>query len=196
MTQIVRPMIEWHWARSPVAAWRGKLERNIEEFSCSSQIRFVWKDFELSKNFPRVIRLRTKHLHNAELFPNKSKFKWYRENFSYKSTKYDRQRRERKESHTKNSFILIPITRWLRLCCAVLIALCFDMCIQRPLETVLILIWVRSFSFEFIFGFFVRCRQSLFGSLYIQINSIAFEIDEISPHTSVEQAAPKKAINY
>lgn len=47
-----------------------------------------------------------------------------------------------------------------------------------------------------IFRFFVRWRQSLFRVVYIQINSVAFEIDEISPHTSVEQAAPKKAINY
>jgi hypothetical protein len=84
------------------------------------------------------------------------------------------RRRERKESHTKkNSFILIPITRWLQLCCAVLTALCFDMCIQRPLKTVLILIWVRSifflFQFEFIFGFFVAVKTIAFRVVYIQI---------------------------
>lgn len=50
-----------------------------------------------------------------------------------------------------------------------------------------------SFSFEI--WFFVSPKQS-FSVVYIQINSIAFEIDEISPHTSVKQAAPKKAINY
>lgn len=48
---------------------------------------------------------------------------------------------------------------------------------------------------SFIRNFVLCALKTIVSVVYIQINSIAFEIDEISPHTSVEQAALKKAIN-